>query len=69
MNNNCLKSIIQKISQNERLNFDDGVKLFSSYDLQTLSQLAHKKRLRAHGQFTYFNQNMHLNIYYRKAEL
>ena len=55
-----LKSIGQKILQNERINFEDGVALFEKSSLPFVGALANWKRNELHGDITYFNRNFHI---------
>jgi aminodeoxyfutalosine synthase len=55
-----LKSIGQKIIQNERINFEDGVTLFEKSSLPYVGALANWKRNELHGDITYFNRNFHI---------
>ena len=56
-----LTEIHEKVEAGQRLDFDDGVKLFESADLLTVGQLANTVRERRHGDRTYYNVNRHLN--------
>ena len=53
-------SIIEKLENNERLEFEDAIKLYD-LDLFTLAQYANKIRETKHGKKTYFNINRHIN--------
>jgi aminodeoxyfutalosine synthase len=55
-----LKAIGQKIIQNERINFEDGVALFEKSSLPYVGALANWKRNELHGDRTYFNRNFHI---------
>jgi aminodeoxyfutalosine synthase len=55
-----LKTIGQKIIQNERINFEDGVALFEKSSLPYVGALANWKRNELHGDHTYFNRNFHI---------
>ena len=55
-----LKTIGQKIIQNERINFEDGVALFEKSSLPYVGALANWKRNELHGDITYFNRNFHI---------
>ena len=57
-----LDAAIRKIRQGERLNFDDGLALFRHGDVVTLGQLANEARERWHGDRTYFNRNMRVEV-------
>ncbi len=53
-------SIIEKLENNERLGFEDALKLYD-LDLFTLAGYANKIRETKHGKKTYFNINRHIN--------
>ncbi len=55
-----LKAIGQKIIQNERISFEDGVALFEKASLPFVGALANWKRNELHGDNTYFNRNFHI---------
>ena len=55
-----LKVIGQKILQNERISFEDGVALFEKSSLPYVGALASWKRNELHGDLTYFNRNFHI---------
>ena len=55
-----LQNIGNKIIQNERLSFDDGVYLFEKASLPYVGALANWKRESLHGNKTYFNKNFHI---------
>jgi aminodeoxyfutalosine synthase len=55
-----LKAIGQKILQNERISFEDGVVLFEKSSLPYVGALANWKRNELHGDLTYFNRNFHI---------
>jgi len=55
-----LKAIGQKIIQNERISFEDGVALFEKASLPYVGALANWKRDALHGDKTYFNRNFHI---------
>jgi aminodeoxyfutalosine synthase len=56
------ESIAQKVRDGERLGFDDGVALFRHPDLLAIGQLANFVREARHGDKTYFNRNMRLEV-------
>ena len=56
-----LDELAEKVLAEERLTFDDGVRLFSTPDLAALGALANLVRERLHGDLTYFNRNVHIN--------
>ena len=53
-------SIIEKLEKNERLEYEDAIKLYD-LDLFTLATYANKIRINRHGKKTYFNINRHIN--------
>lgn len=53
-------NILEKLENKERLNLEDGVKLYD-LDLFTLASYANKIREEKHGKKTYFNINRHIN--------
>jgi aminodeoxyfutalosine synthase len=55
-----LKAIGQKILQNERISFEDGVALFEKSSLPYVGALANWKRNELNGDLTYFNRNFHI---------
>jgi len=55
-----LDKIIAKIKNKQRLNLEDGVKLYE-LDLATLGELANEIRIQKYGKKTYFNINRHIN--------
>ncbi len=55
-----MNSIITKIEQKERLNFDEALKLYD-FDLFTLGTLANTIRVKKWGKKSYFNINRHIN--------
>ena len=55
-----LQNIGNKIIQNERLSFNDGVYLFEKASLPYVGALANWKRESLHGDKTYFNKNFHI---------
>ncbi|QDT33492.1 aminofutalosine synthase MqnE [Thalassoglobus polymorphus] len=60
-NASTLEKIRDKVSNAERLTFEDGMFLEEHVDLLTLGQLAHQVRTRMHGNVAYYNTNIHLN--------
>lgn len=56
-----LKPIAEKVEQQERLSFEDGVALYESDDLVSIGALANRVRERINGDFTYYNVNRHMN--------
>ena len=55
-----LKKIGNKVIQNERLLFEEGVYLFEHASLPYVGTLANWKRESLHGNKTYFNRNFHI---------
>ena len=57
-----LDAVRQKMERGERLSFDDGVALFRHPDVVAVGQLANEVRERLHGDRTYFNRNMRIEV-------
>jgi aminodeoxyfutalosine synthase len=57
-----LDIIRNKVRRGERLTFDDGVALFLEPDLLAVGALANEVCEKRHGNFTYFNRNMRVEI-------
>jgi aminodeoxyfutalosine synthase len=55
-----LQEIGNKVIQNTRLSFDEGVYLFEKASLPYVGALANWKRESLHGNKTYFNKNFHI---------
>ncbi|SDP92060.1 aminodeoxyfutalosine synthase [Mucilaginibacter sp. OK268] len=55
-----LKHIAEKVLNNERITFDEGVILYEQGDLGYLGVLANYIREKRHGHKTYFNRNFHI---------
>ncbi|WP_448698632.1 aminofutalosine synthase MqnE [Mucilaginibacter sp. AW1-3] len=55
-----LKSIAEKVYQNERITFDECVLLYEKAELSYLGALANYIREKRHGNKTYFNRNFHI---------
>jgi aminodeoxyfutalosine synthase len=53
---------IDKAKAGERLSFDDAVALFRHPDVIAVGQLANEARERRHGDRTYFNRNMRIEV-------
>ena len=53
-------TLIEKLENNIRLDYEDGVKLFD-LDVITLGNYANKIRENRHQKKTYFNINRHIN--------
>lgn len=56
-----LRAIAEKVDDQERLSFEDGLTLFQSDDLITIGMLANRVRERINGDKTYYNVNRHMN--------
>lgn len=54
-----LKLIIKKVSNKERINSNEGERLFD-LDVSILGYIANKIRENIHGDITYFNRNIHI---------
>src|SRR6476469_5064895 len=59
-NDSVLRRISEKVLNNERLNFEEGVMLFEKASLPFVGSLANWKREQMHGDKTYFNRNFHI---------
>ena len=57
-----IDAIARKVRARERLSFEDGVALFCEPDLLALGGLANEVRERLHGDRTYFNRNMRIEV-------
>ena len=55
-----LRFLAQKVFNQERITFDEGVYLYQHAELGYLGALANHIRERKHGDKTYFNKNFHL---------
>ena len=55
-----LSDIVEKLDAGDRLDLDDGVRLFDHPDLHELGTLANRERERRHGALTYYNYNLRL---------
>lgn len=55
-----LKAIAQKVYNNERITFEEGVILYEKGELAYLGTLANYIREKRHGDKTYFNRNFHI---------
>jgi len=56
-----LADLYDKVVREERLSFDDGVRLFESKALMAVGAMANLVRERKNGDAAYFVRNMHLN--------
>ena len=54
--------IAAKVRAGRRLDFDEGVALFSHPSLLELGALANEVRERRHGDRTFFNRNVRLEV-------
>jgi len=54
------RAIAQKVADNQRLTFEEGVFLFEHGDLAYVGALANHVRERKNGDNTYFNRNFHI---------
>jgi len=54
--------IREKVRAGERLTYDDGVALFAHKDVLEVGALANEVRERLHGDRTYFNRNMRIEV-------
>lgn len=59
--NHPLADIWAKVQREERLTFEDGVRLMKSNDLMSLGYMANYVREKKHGDKTFFNTNRHIN--------
>ncbi len=57
-----LDAIRDKMRRGDRLSFEDGVALFQHPDVVAVGQLANEVRERLHGDRTYFNRNMRIEV-------
>jgi aminodeoxyfutalosine synthase len=55
-----LKHIAEKVLNNQRITFDEGVVMYEQGDLGYLGVLANYIREKRHGHKTYFNRNFHI---------
>ena len=56
----ALLRIAQKVANNERITFDEGVLLYEKGELSFVGALANAVRERKNGHNTYFNRNFHI---------
>ena len=56
----ALKQIANKVLNEERITFEEGVLLFEEGSLGYLGTLANYIRNKRHGDITYFNRNFHI---------
>ena len=57
---NTLKNIATKVLNDERISFDEGVYLYEHAELGYLGTLANFIREKKHGDYSYFNRNIHI---------
>jgi aminodeoxyfutalosine synthase len=57
-----LGPLLDKVRAGERLSFDDGLALFRHPDVVAVGQMANELRERRHGDRTYFNRNMRIEV-------
>lgn len=57
-----LDAIRDKVRRGERLTFEDGLALFMEPDLLAVGALANEVREKRHGDRTYFNRNMRVEV-------
>lgn len=55
-----LRSITEKVYNNERISFEEGVLLFEKGEVAFVGALANHIREQKHGDYTYFNRNFHV---------
>ena len=56
-----IADIAQKVRAGTRLDFDDGVRLFTCPDVVAVGALADEVRERLHGDVVWYNRNLHVN--------
>jgi len=56
-----LSQIAEKVTNQQRLSFEDGMALFENDDLPAIGALANQVRERINGDLTYYNVNRHMN--------
>jgi aminodeoxyfutalosine synthase len=57
-----LRDVEEKVSRGERLTFDDGMTLFREPNLLKVAALANQVREKRHGDRTFFNRNMRIEV-------
>lgn len=55
-----LRTIAEKVYNNQRITFEEGVLLFEKGELAFVGALANHVREKKHGDYTYFNRNFHI---------
>ena len=58
----ALAPIAQKVESGQRLNFEEGMQLFRTRDLNTLMRLANLRKTALHGDKVYFVHSMRLEF-------
>ncbi len=56
-----LESVKEKLARGERLNFDDGVRLYNTNDIVSLGQMALDAKEKQFGKAVYFSNNLYIN--------
>ncbi len=56
-----LRKILEKVEEDRRLDYADGIALYRTHDLLALGYMANIVRERKNGNTTYFNVNRHIN--------
>ena len=56
-----LQDIFQKVQDQKRLSFEEGLRLFRSTDILTLGEMAQRVRERLNGRRVFYSLNLHLN--------
>ncbi len=56
-----VREVVVKVQAGERLQFEDGLRLYRSRDVHRLGELANLVRERLHGRRVYYNVNRHIN--------
>jgi aminodeoxyfutalosine synthase len=59
--NGELGNILEKVKDNGRLSFEDGIRLYQSQDLLAVGYIANMVRQRLNGSRAYFIYNQHIN--------
>jgi aminodeoxyfutalosine synthase len=57
-----IDAVFEKVRRAERLTYEDGLALFRHPDVVAIGQLANGVRERMHGDRTYFNRNMRVEV-------
>ena len=57
----ALSAIEKKLASGQRLDLEDGMTLYASFDLPGIGQLAHRERVRRHGKKAFYIRNQHVN--------